>query len=218
MAYWMAAAALAPVAMQLMMPKPKMPGAPDFSGAMNMVNAPELQRYRAMMLNNAFNPQANLNRIASEQAMAQINRAAAARGLGNSGMAMGAISQAQADIANKFLMSESERQRMAFAAASGQLSNAGQIASQQAQAGYQHAIDAYNAKVQGQQALVGGLSGALGTGISAYQYGQQMDLMKQMADQQRLQTFMMNNPGYQQPAAMYNINNPGTFGGGYTLG
>jgi hypothetical protein len=88
--------------------------------------------------------------------MAQINRAAAARGLGNSGMAMGAISQAQADIANKFLMSESERQRMAFAAASGQLSNAGQIASQQAQAGYQHAIDAYNAKVQGQQALVVG--------------------------------------------------------------
>jgi hypothetical protein len=180
---WQYAALAAPTIMSMLMPKPPMPNAPDYSSAINALNDPRMERYRYTMLNNAFNPNAELNRSAIASGENAMGRNLSRMGIGRSGVGALAYSQMLTDMQNKYLMNQTEREINAYRAGLAPAEALANMYAQNAQGQYKHASDAYNSRMTGQQQLIGGLSSAIGTGLSAYQYNNMADLLMAMRGQ-----------------------------------
>lgn len=163
-----------------MMGQPSMPGAPSSAGSMALINSPEMVKYRAGLLESAYNPNSELYRMASERQASSINRELAKRGLGNSGMGIAAQTEGANTLAAKFLESETDRRLKAFQAATGQLNAAAGVQQAGERAQYDHAMAGYQAELQKRQQFSDALTRGAGAGLSAYSYNQRM------ADQERL--------------------------------
>ena len=165
-----AGAAAIPLLMSQFMPKPQVPGAPDYSQILAMYNTPQMSGARNQMLNDAFNPNANLYQLSSNQAMASMNRALAQRGLANTGFGVQALADQNTQLANSYQQNQLNRELQAYQAASGALNPIAGLMSNQQNAVNQNAMLAYQQQMQGQQALMGGVNNGLQAGMSAYQY------------------------------------------------
>lgn len=174
------------------------PAGPDYSQILALINSPEMRKYREQMLNNAFNPQSDLFRTASDQAYAQANRAAASRGLGTSGAGLGFVQSAQTNLANKFLENETQRQIQAFNAATNSITGIANSMTGMANNQYDADMARWNAGQDRTAGIVGGLTGMAQAGLSAYGRQNEMDRLERM-----MSNFANRTPGYGGSAAAY---------------
>lgn len=174
------------------------PGGPDYSQILALVNSPEMRKYREQMLQNAFSPQSDLMRIASDQAYAQANRAAASRGLGTSGAGLGFVQSAQTNLANKFLEGETQRQIQAFNAATNSLGGIAGNMMNMANNQYNADMARWQAGQDRTDGIVGGLTGMAQAGLSAYGRQNELDRINSM-----MTNFATRTPGYGGSAAAY---------------
>ena len=192
----MAASAIPTVA-SLFMDNGSRPAGPDYSAVMAYLNSPDMRGYRNSLMNTAFDPNADIYRIASDQAYAQANRAAASRGLGNSGAGLGYISHAQTELANKFAENEFQKRLQAYNAVAGRDSAAMSMLTGMANSQYDAAMGAYDARSAGNAGLIKGIGQMANAGLAAY--SRQQDLARSQSD---LSGYGGRLPGYQgsQPA------------------
>ena len=174
------------------------PSGPDYSQILALVNSPEMRKYREQMLQNAFSPQSDLMRIASDQAYAQANRAAASRGLGTSGAGLGFVQSAQTNLANKFLEGETQRQIQAFNAATNSLGGIAGNMMNMANNQYNADMARWQAGQDRTAGIVGGLTGMAQAGLSAYGRQNELDRLNSM-----MTNFATRTPGYGGSAAAY---------------
>jgi hypothetical protein len=193
-----AAAAIPTLASMLMGGGSSAPSGPDYSQILALVNSPEMRKYREQMLQNAFSPQSDLMRIASDQAYAQANRAAASRGLGTSGAGLGFVQSAQTNLANKFLEGETQRQIQAFNAATNSLGGIAGNMMNMANNQYNADMARWQAGQDRTAGIVGGLTGMAQAGLSAYGRQNELDRLNSM-----MTNFATRTPGYGGSAAAY---------------
>ena len=189
------AAAVPTVAGLFMGSGPSRPAAPDYSQILALINSPEMKMYREQMLRNAFNPQSDLFRIASDQAYAQANRAAASRGLGTSGAGLGFVQSAQTDLANKFAENELQRQIQAFNAATNSITGVANPMMNMANQSYQAQLGDWENQQQSRAGFISGLAGMANAGLSAYNQRNTMNELKDM-----MSGYGSRTPGYGGPA------------------
>jgi hypothetical protein len=147
---------------------------------------------------------------ASEVAADQVNRQLARQGLGGSSVGGQLQLSTQAELAQRWLQDQIQRQSQAL----GQAVNydTGQVRgyNDAANAQYQYGLDAYNQATQGNAAQIQNLAGLAGAGLQAYNQNQIMNRLNQPPVYQGTPT----NPqflNYSPPPPQYGL------GGNYQL-
>lgn len=181
--FTMMAIASVPTLAGMFMPKPGMPGP---SGAYG-VSLPDRSGYQNQMLQTGFSPNSQLYQIASQQGLANINNDLASKGVGYSSMGNMALSAAQAQMANEFLKSETQRQIASFNAATGYDIAGANTKLGIAGAQNQDAWARYNAANTNQQGFYNGLSGLASAGLGAYGMSSMQDQIAKQQQQQQSQ-------------------------------
>lgn len=186
-----AIAGLVPMVGSMLMGGGSRPSGPDYSQVMAYLNSPEMIGYRNQLMDTAFNPNNALFDQAMNRSMASGNRLAASRGLGTSGAGLGFIQNAQNDLASKFAENEFQRRLQAYQAATGAAQNQAQIGMNMANNQYDASMAVYNDEQAGRAGLIGGLGTMVNAGLSAYNYNQQQNALKDM-----MAGFASRTPGY----------------------
>lgn len=158
------ALAAAPSIYSMMQGHPSAPGIPDYS----KFALPDRSGYQKQLLDSGFNPQSELYKIASQQAMGSVQNDLVNRGLGNSSYGNQAISSAQATLAQKFLENELQRRIAAFQAATGYDISNSNIQAGLAGKTYDARMGQYGNQIAQQQGDMRDLQGLAGLGMSAY--------------------------------------------------
>lgn len=174
MAWWMAAAALAPVIAGAVTPRPKTPTHP---GRQDLGRRDDIADLIAL----SRDPQSDVWQRAQEQAMANIDRGLARRGLTTSSMGMQQHRTAGAEIANKFLENELARRQRALQTA---------MAYDQAEMGlgdraYKADMMRYKDEMDAASGLIKGIGAAAGVGSELYSQGLTRDAYGILQDQLR---------------------------------
>ena len=146
----------------LMGPQKSSPGMPG------MIQPNLYPEYQKKLLESGFSPRSDLYKLASDQSRASLNRQGASQGLGRSGLNMAAQTEAQTDLANKFLSSETERQAMAYKAAVSPNVESANSANQYSANMYKSERDAYNDYLAQRSGLGGAFSNLLTTGAKYF--------------------------------------------------
>jgi len=173
MAWWMAAAALAPVIGGALTGRPD---APEFQ--MQDLGQRE---YIDEMLRMAADPQSEVQQLARDQAMGGLDRRAARSGLAGSSLANQTYSMQSADMANKFLENELSRRRQAMGAFNQYKQAEMGLGSKM----YDSQMNQYKADLASKQGLIKGIGAAASAGAGMYSEGLQRDAMNNMADSYR---------------------------------
>lgn len=189
------------------------PAGPDYSQILALINSPEMRKYREQMLNNAFNPQSDLFRTASDQAYAQANRAAASRGLGTSGAGLGFVQSAQTNLANKFLENETQRQIQAYNAATNSITGIANSMTGMANNQYNADMARWQAQQDYNAGIAGGLGGIVRAGLSAYGTEVQNRNLANM-----MSNIASRTPGYGGGTAAAYVGGQPIYGGNYNYG
>jgi hypothetical protein len=173
MAWWMAAAALAPTIAGALTPRPD---TPDFQ--MQDLGQRE---YVEDMLRLAADPQHEIQQLYRDQAMGGLDRRLARQGLAGSSLANQAYSMTSADLANKALENELNRRRMAMGSfmdyKRGEMGLGQQM--------YNAAADKYKADMEAKQGLIKGIGSAAGLGAGMYSESLNRDAIGNLTDQLR---------------------------------
>lgn len=190
----MAWAGLIPIAYDMLRPKP---GAPTI----NLPARPDRSAYINQILNNGFNPNNDLYKLAQESTMAKINQELAARGIMGSA-ATQAQSGTMAHLANNYVQNELNRQIAAMTMANNY--DSGVMNDQMGVARMRSDQDWRSAGLDEQrgQAMVRNLGGLVDT----YQrYNDKKDMNSRLdrweAESNRRHDDMMRNYGQGTPAA-----------------
>lgn len=192
----MALAGMVPAVAGMFMNNGDYPSGPNYSQANAYMNSPEMAAYRRALMGSAFNPQTDIYNIASDRAYAQGNRAAASRGLGNSGAGLGYVGQMQNDLANQFTKDEFARRLQAYQAVSGAQNQQANMAMSMANSQYGADQNVYNNNVASTGAFLGGLGSLANAGVSAYNYNN-----TQNNNSSLMNSYMNRSPGYGGQAA-----------------
>ena len=209
----MALAGMVPAVAGMFMNNGDYPSGPNYSQANAYMNSPEMAAYRRALMGSAFNPQTDIYNIASDRAYAQANRAAASRGLGNSGAGLGYVGQMQNDLANQFTKDEFQRRLQAYQTVSGQQNQQAQMAMQMANSQYGAGQDNYNNNVASTGAFLGGLGQLANMGVSAYNYSNNQDMNREL-----MNAYIARTPGYGGAPSAGSVYGAPIASGGYNYG
>lgn len=152
---------------------------PDMPQYQPQAQLTDRSKYIDQILNAGFNPQADIYKQASDVVADRISREMGRQGLGGSSIASSSMSNALADLANKYLENELQRKTQALNTATTYDLN---------RANFQRGLDdaMYNANMAGYQdrtarqaSAVQGLAGMAQAGLGLYQQNQMMNQRQQ---------------------------------------
>jgi hypothetical protein len=200
MMWQLALMAMMPAIMQAMQNKPQQPGAAGYN------QIPNGDMYMNKIMDTGFNPNSAIYKMASDQAMAQVNHQLMKQGILNSSAGNQAISGTQSDLANKFLQEELNRQIQAFQMANGYNDSQNKVVDMR----NQDAWARYMAERQGQQQQMQMFGQMAQAGMSAYGQYNQQQLQQQGLDQNQQymdRMFPQQNTGggYYSPPPSYSL-------------
>lgn len=174
MAWWMVAAAAAPYVMAALQDKPNRPGAPAPAQLTNR------DGHANDMLDMAFNPNNETWMLASEQTADHVNRLLGRTGMAGSSVGAQIQMGTQAKLAQAWLENQASRQANAFNAVVNYDKAKAGIASDNANAQYNYAMDAYKDHLQRNANQVQGVSNLINAGVGYYNQDRFMDQRDQM--------------------------------------
>lgn len=206
--WWALAAAAIPYVAQALQSDPWQPNKPA------AVMPPDRSYENNKLLDNAFNPHADIFQRSSDAVQENVNRALARSGLQGSSAGQVLGQNNQATLATKWLDDQTSRQRMALDAVNGDDRARAQLINEINNQQYQYGAAQYNRDNARNSAQVAGIGGMAGAGMNAYgqyQTNNRLDHQQQMMDANSLAYQNFINSRAPQPS--YGVPS----GGGYTL-
>lgn len=161
--WWALAASAIPYVMQAFNGQPDAPGAPP------RYVPPDRSAYNSQLLNNAFNPRAEIFQRASDTVNENVNRSLARSGMGGSSVGAALSANTEGVLAQKWLEDQTSRQRMALNEVNTDDLSRAHALNESANEQYQYGSAAYNrnnawnaSQVQGAAGMPGGFANAYG--------------------------------------------------------
>lgn len=174
--WWALAASAIPYVMQAFNGQPDQPGAPP------RYVPPDRSAYNAQLLDNSFNPHAELFQRASDVVNENVNRNLAKSGIMGSSVGGALQANTQGVLAQNWLADQTSRQRMALNEVNTNDNARAAALNESANQQYQYGAAAYNRDNAWNSGQASGLAGIAGAGAKAYgdyQTGNRLDANSQ---------------------------------------
>ena len=160
--WWALAAAAIPYVMQQMQGQPQQPRTPG------MVLPPDRTNYNNALLDNAFNPHAEIFQRSSDAVAENVNRMLGKTGMGGSSGGAQAQTGLQSALAAKWLEDQTSRQRMALNAVNSDEGARASLLNEFNNQQYGYGAARYNRDNIYNSSQIAGVGGMLSAGASAY--------------------------------------------------